>query len=110
LKSTSVNWGAPGEGAGVTDADSGGVVLTGDELGGAPLTGATPGGVSSCAGKYEVTQIESSKTEKNLTRVLIGMTSDNGDLCVAGQARRLPKLKNGRRSACPTITRRVCDA
>jgi hypothetical protein len=103
LKRTSLNCAGAGAGTGVTEADNGGVVLTGAALGDAPLTGAASGGVSSCAGRCEVRQIESSKTEKNLTRALIGMTCDNGDLCVVGQARRLLKLKNGKRGACPTI-------
>jgi len=48
LKSTSVNWGAPADGAGVTDADKGGVVLAGDAAAGElPLTGADAGGDSS---------------------------------------------------------------
>src|SRR5712692_4331308 len=90
LKRTSLSWAGAGEGTGVTEADNGGAVLTGDALGEVPLTGAAPGGVSSCAGRCEVRQIESSKTEKNLTRALIGMTCDNGDFCVVGQARHLP--------------------
>jgi len=48
LKSTSVNCGAPEDGAGVTEADNGGVVLTGETAGGAPaLIGADAGGDSS---------------------------------------------------------------
>ena len=64
LKRTSLSWAGAGEGVGVTDADNGGVVATGDALDEAPLTGAAPGGVSSCAGKCEVRQIESSETER----------------------------------------------
>jgi hypothetical protein len=48
LKSTSVNCGAPEEGAGVTEADNGGVVLAGDTAGGEPpLIGTDAGGDSS---------------------------------------------------------------
>jgi hypothetical protein len=48
LKSTSVNWGAPEDGAGVTEADKGGVVLAGDATDGEPaLIGADAGGDSS---------------------------------------------------------------
>jgi hypothetical protein len=48
LKSTSVNWGAPEEGAGDTEADSGGVVLAGDAAAGDPAAaGDEAGGDSS---------------------------------------------------------------
>ena len=39
LKSTSVNCGAPEDGAGVTEADNGGVVPAGDAAGGDPRVG-----------------------------------------------------------------------
>jgi len=48
LKRTSVNCGAPEDGAGVTEADNGGVVLTGEATGGDPAAaGADAGGDSS---------------------------------------------------------------
>jgi len=48
LKSTSVSCDAPEDGAGVTEADNGGVVLAGDAAGGDPaLSGADAGGDSS---------------------------------------------------------------
>jgi len=50
LKSTSVNCGAPEDGAGVTEADNGGVVPAGDAAGGDPAAaGVEAGGDSSCA-------------------------------------------------------------
>ena len=47
LKSTSVSCGTLGEGAGVSEEESGGVVLAGDAAGDATLIGKRPGGVSS---------------------------------------------------------------
>jgi len=47
LKRTSVNCGAPADGAGVTEADSGGVVLAGDAAAEVALIGADAGGDSS---------------------------------------------------------------
>jgi hypothetical protein len=56
LKRTSVNCGAPAEGAGATEADNGGVVLAGDATGGEPAaTGAEAGGDSSWASETEQT-------------------------------------------------------
>ncbi len=56
LKSTSVNCGAPEDGAGVTEADNGGVVPAGDAVGGDPAAGgAEAGGDSSCANAIEQT-------------------------------------------------------
>jgi hypothetical protein len=61
LKSTSVN--ALEEGAGVTEADNGGVVLAGDPAGGEPAAaGAEAGGDSSCA------KIKPPKDAKNKPR------------------------------------------
>jgi hypothetical protein len=54
LKSTSVNCGALEDGAGVTEADNGGVVPAGDAAGGDPPGGgAEAGGDSSCANASE---------------------------------------------------------
>ena len=88
LKRTSLSCGAPGEGTGVTEADNGGVVLTGDALAEAPLAGAAGSGVSSCAARIEATQIESSKMQ-NESRKVLDMTRDNADFCVGGQAHHL---------------------
>ena len=56
LKSTSVNCGAPEDGARVTEADNDGVVPAGDAAGGDPAaTGAEAGGDSSCANEIEQT-------------------------------------------------------
>jgi len=56
LKSTSVNCGAPEDGAGVTEADNGGVVAAGDAAGGDPAAaGVEAGGDSSCATASEQT-------------------------------------------------------
>ena len=54
LKSTSVSCGAVGEGAGVTEEESGGIVLADDAAGEAPLIGGRSGGVSSCADRIEI--------------------------------------------------------
>ena len=70
LKSTSVPCGAPVEGAGVTEADNGGVVLAGDAAAGEPAAAAAEaGGDSSCANESE--QINKPKIEAN--RVLISV-------------------------------------
>jgi len=67
LKSTSVSWGAAGEGVGVAeDAES--AVAADDAIGDALVIGA---GVS-CAGKIEVAQVERSKAQKIEDRVVIG--------------------------------------
>ena len=84
------------------EADNGGVVLTAGALGEAPPTGAAFRGVSSWAGKCEVRQIESSQAERTESRAVIGMTSDNDDFCVVGQAHRLPKIKE-RQSGAPAL-------
>ena len=56
LKSTSVNCSAPEDGAGVTEADNGGVVPAGDATGGDPAAGgAEASGDSSCANAIEQT-------------------------------------------------------
>ena len=54
LKSTSVSCGAVGEGVGVTEEESGGVVLADDAAGETLLIGRRPGGVSSCADRIEI--------------------------------------------------------
>ena len=69
LKRTSVSCGAPADGAGVIEADNGGVVLTGDAAGSEPaLTGADAGGVSSCANKIELSDRPKMKTSRVLIK------------------------------------------
>lgn len=70
LKRTSVSGGAVGKGPGVTEEESGGVVVTEDAAGEAPPAGETPGGVSSCAEAKAATQIETSE-EKNEDRTIM---------------------------------------
>src|SRR5438128_3627638 len=70
LKKTSLSCGAPDEGAGVTEADNGGVVSTGDALAEAPLTGAAGGGVSSWA-ERELAVARAMQRKKD--RAAIGM-------------------------------------
>jgi len=71
LKSTSVNCGAPEVGAGVagvTDADNGGVVLSGEAAGrDPPAAGEDAGGDSSCANEIEA----SNRPDTTASRVLI---------------------------------------
>ena len=70
LKSTSLPCGTPVEGAGVTEADNGGVVLAGDAAAGEPAAAAAEAsGDSSCANESE--QINKPKIEAN--RVLISV-------------------------------------
>jgi hypothetical protein len=88
LKSTSVNCGAPEDGAGVTEADNGGVVLIGEAAGGeAALTGADAGGVSSWAKRAEVTNKSATKN-----RILIRWMMFIPLFAVVGQAHRLLTL------------------
>src|SRR5213080_213629 len=69
LKRTSVSCGAPEDGAGVTEADNGGVVLAGDAAaGGLAAAGADPGGDSSCASE---TEMLANKAKIRATRILI---------------------------------------
>ena len=69
LKSTSVNWGAPDDGAGVTDADKAGDVLAGDAAADAAAAGDEAGGDSSWA--REIVLIK--KAEITTVRVVIGL-------------------------------------
>ena len=69
LKSTSVNCGAPDDGAGVTDADKAGVVLAGDAAADAAVVGDEAGGDSSWA--REIVLIK--KAEMTAARVVIGL-------------------------------------
>src|SRR2546430_15020578 len=67
LKRTSVNCVAPEDGAGVTEADIGGVVFAGELAGGEPaLIGADAGGDSSCANKLEAINRPKIKTSRVL--------------------------------------------
>src|ERR1700736_1102436 len=77
LKSTSVNCGAPEVGAGVTEADNAGLVLSGDAAGRAPAAaGEEPGGDSSWAKEIEV----SSRPDTTASRVIINWRGNHGDL------------------------------
>jgi len=86
LKRTSLSWGAPGEGTGVTEADNGGVVLTGDALAEAPLTGPAGGGVSSCAFRIDALQIEMDETTRRSRVVMVGHFSQRSTLGDAGNS------------------------
>ena len=66
LKSTSVSWGAAGEGVGVAEGDESAVAAD-DAIGDALVIGA---GVS-CAGKIEIAQVERSKAQKAEDRAII---------------------------------------
>ena len=69
LKSTSVSCGAPEDGAGVTEADNGGVVLAGAAAaGGLAAAGADAGGDSSCASE---TEMLTNKAKIRANRILI---------------------------------------
>src|SRR6202011_1077924 len=75
LKSTSVSCGAPEVGAGVTEADNAGLVLSGD----ATDRGAAEedaGGDSSCAKEIEM----SSRPDTTASRVVINWRRNHGDL------------------------------
>ena len=72
LNSTSVSCGVVGEGAGVTLAESGGVVLAGDAIEEVPVTGGALGGVSSCAGRNETKETENNETHERQSREIIG--------------------------------------
>jgi hypothetical protein len=72
LKRTSVSCKALGEGAGVTDEESGGVLLAGDAIGEAPVMSERLAGVSSCAGRIEIAKTETSEAQKINDRTFIG--------------------------------------
>jgi hypothetical protein len=82
LKRMSVSCGAPEDGAGVTEADSGGVVLPGEAAGGEPaVTGAEAGGVSSCAKEIEA----SNRPDTTASRVVINWRANHRDLPPEGK-------------------------
>ena len=64
-----MSWGVPGEGAGVTDDDIGGVVATGDDAAEAPPVGEAGGGVSSWPITIEKAQL--ARMEKARNRAVI---------------------------------------
>lgn len=87
LKRTSVNCGAPDDGAGVTEADNGGVVLTGDAAGSDPAAaGADAGGDSSWASEIEQRVTNKPKIEAN--RVLISVKNKSWRLIRCRASRR----------------------
>ena len=71
LKSTSVSCGGVGEEVGVADDDKKAVAV-GESVGDVPAVGSRPGGVSSCPGKLEISQIQASKAQKETDRLVIG--------------------------------------
>jgi hypothetical protein len=87
LKSTSVNCGAPADGAGVTEAENGGVVLAGDADAGEPaLIGADAGGDSSWANE---TERPTNEAKIRATRVLISLRNKSWQFRAVEQAPRL---------------------
>ena len=77
LKSTSVSWGAPDVGTGVTEADNAGLVLVGDAAGREPAAaGEEAGGDSSCPKEIEM----SSRPDTTASRVVINWRRNHGDL------------------------------
>jgi hypothetical protein len=85
LKRTSVNRGAPVVGTGLTDADSGGVVLRGDPAGDEPApVGEEPGGDSSCAKQIDARI----RPDITISRILISVEDKSWRFAVGGQARR----------------------
>jgi len=84
LKSTSVPCGAPVDGAGVTEADNGGVVLAGDAAAGEPAAaGADAGGDSSCANE---TERLTNEAKIRATRVLISLRNKSWQFHAVEQA------------------------
>jgi len=84
LKSTSVSCGAPVEGAGVTEADNGGVVLAGDAAAGElTAAGAEAGGDSSCANE---TERLTNEAKIRATRVLISLRNKSWQFHAVEQA------------------------
>src|SRR5438105_14255718 len=87
LKSTSVPCGAQVDGAGVTEADNGGVVLAGDAAAGEPAAaGAEADGDSSCANE---TERLTNEAKIRATRVLIGLRNKSWQFQPVEQAPRL---------------------
>ena len=85
LKSTSLNCGAPEVGAGVTEADSGGVVAAGKAADGDPAGAEDePGGDSSCASAIEQTN----KVTMKASRVLISVKDKSWRFAFRRQAHR----------------------
>jgi hypothetical protein len=87
LKSTSVNCGAPEDGAGVTEADNGGVVLAGDAAAGeVAVIGADAGDDSSCANE---TERLANEAKIRATRVVISLRNKSWQFHAVEQAPRL---------------------
>jgi len=86
LKSTSVSCGAPADGAGVAEADSGGVVLVGDAAGEPAAAGGEAGGDSSCANE---TERLTNEAKIRAIRVLIGLRNKSWQFHAVEQAPRL---------------------
>src|SRR5260370_35392292 len=87
LKSSSVNCGAPEDGAGVTKADKGGVVLAGDAAAGeGAVIGADAGGDSACANETETLTNEA---KIRATRLLVNLGNKEWHFHAAEQTTRL---------------------
>jgi len=83
LKRTSVNCGGPDDGAGVTEADNGGVVLSGEAAGREPApAGDDAGGDSSCAKQIEARM----RLNTTTSRVLIKLKNKSWRFAVREQA------------------------
>ena len=83
LKRTSVSGSAAGKGPGVTEEESGGVVVTEDAAGEAPPAGETPGWVSSCAETTAATQIETSEAKNEDRSIMVDHFNQS---CTLGDA------------------------
>jgi hypothetical protein len=91
LKRTSVNCGAPADGAGVTAADNGGVVLAGDAAADEPgAAGADASGDSSWATTKQAAETQSSEMENETRAIMVDQFNqsyalgDAGDLMMEG--------------------------
>ena len=88
LKRTSVNCGVADDGAGATDAESGGVVLAGAATGDDPApAGDEAGGDSSCANERVIIK----RAKVKASRVLINVKDKSWRFAIGGQVQRVPK-------------------
>ena len=74
LKSTSVSCGGVGEGVGVAEEEIAAAVAA-DAVGETAVSGGRVAWGSSCAGKIDTEQIQTSEAQKNPNRVVIGSTT-----------------------------------
>src|SRR4029077_14192823 len=73
LKSTSVSCGGVGEEVGVADEDK--ATAAGEAVGETAVSGGRVAWGSSCAGKIDTEQIQTSEAQKNPNRAIIGSTT-----------------------------------